>query len=107
MDKYTVNRVDGKDNTNEKYIVIRVDTDAKLVSQNREHIKKYATSIKYKDNIESKEILSFIASLEKEEEPCSHCQGKGEIEVDAVCSIFSKDCHVCNGSGIVKKTSED
>ncbi|MFT7003369.1 MAG: recombinational DNA repair protein RecR [Sulfurimonas sp.] len=107
MDKYKVNRVDGKDNTNEKYIVIRVDTATKLASINRKHIKEYAQSIKYKDNIQSKKILSFIESLEKEEEPCSHCNGVGKFEVDAVCSTFSKDCDFCNGSGIIKKISKD
>lgn len=105
MDKYIVDRIDGKDNTKEKYIIIRVDTDAKLVSLNRKYIKAYAKGIKYKDKITSKEILSFLESLEKEEEPCSHCKGAGEFEVNAVCSTFSKDCQICNGSGIVKKAT--
>ncbi len=107
MDKYKVNRIDGRDNTNEKYIVIRVDTDAKHVNLNRKYIKEFAKGIKYKDRVASKMILTLLKSLEEEETTCDHCKGTCEFKVDAVCYTFNRDCDICKGTGIVKKTSTD
>jgi len=70
--KYNVKRTDGRDNSNEKYVVIRVDSNAKDVYINRRAVKELCkileTSTEESSIIASKEIKELLLKLELEDE---------------------------------------
>jgi hypothetical protein len=67
MSKYNITRNDRKDNSEEKYIVIRIDKGAKDVAFNRLIAEHYAMSLGFINRKASKEILEFIKQVEKED----------------------------------------
>jgi DnaJ-class molecular chaperone len=102
MSKYCVSRVDGKDNTDEKYVVIRVDLGAKLVHKNRKIVNKFIKMLKNNDSGAAREIKAFMKDIEKFELRCPSCNGTGDFEISAGLShsSFSK-CDQCKGKGLI------
>ncbi len=103
MNKYYVDRVDGRDNSNEKYIVIRVDLGAKLVHKNRKIIDKFIKMLLCNNGKAASEIKLFMDELKNNEIKCPSCKGEGEFEQSAGSHSFFVDCDKCNGKGLVRK----
>jgi DnaJ-class molecular chaperone len=110
MGKYKVERLDGRDNSDEVYIVVRVDLGAKDVHRNRKGIKKLCKILRGSDkwsSIESaKEIRKLIKKLEKQEKTCPTCKGEGEFEVSAGSHSYFEDCSKCNGKGVISNEKD-
>lgn len=107
MGKYYVDRVDGKDNSDELYVVIRVDLDAKDVFRNRQAVKKFCKILKNSNKTSSRnasrDIKKFIKNIESNEKKCPSCKGRGDFEISAGSHSYFSDCDNCKGKGVIKK----
>ena len=104
MSKYFVDRIDGRDNKDEKYVVIRVDLGAKLAHKNRKIVNKFVKMLQANDGEAAREIKLFMKELKNSETQCPVCKGQGEFEQSAGSHSFFSDCNKCNGKGLITKT---
>ena len=103
MSKYFVDRIDGRDNKDEKYVVIRVDLGAKLVHKNRKIVKKFIKMLSANDGVAAREIKLFMDDLISKEKKCHICKGDGDFEQSAGSHSFFVKCDYCNGKGVINE----
>lgn len=92
--KYSIFKNDGKNNSDEKYIVIRIDAGAKHRSTNLKHVHAWLNDIKNEDKKAYNEIMKFLNQYKESEikEIVSNCCKSPIDENSDVCSKCKEHC---------------